>query len=244
MKNLNINKNLIIWKTLTLTSLTLLMSACGKQTVSPAAGPTNALGGFTNGTQNSSASTVSPVSPGSPSSSTGTAGTLSPTPDTLANAYDQNYSFNVTGANTYTTPDIITDNVLQVTVTSGSPGLVSGTGYLGNYSCLKMRVWAGNQSQEVYVSYGTPHPATPCGVKRSLNSASLDFRSVVTQIGHGPVRIRISDVWSDNCRTTQQYNPQMGWVGGPTYAGCAMSPLYSSYSATGQLKITVNQPQN
>jgi hypothetical protein len=195
-----------------------VLAGCGQGTTTNTTPPTTTTATST------TATTATPT--------TGTAVTTT-TASTASTTPPASYYFKLTGPNgTYTTPAVITDSILKVTVTSGAPTPINGSGGTAGYTCLQYNVTVGSDTQQVMVSYGNPSYGSVCyGIP---NSQTLDFSSQLTSGTHS-LTATISAPLYDNCRLYGGYYFY--------YGGCSMTAVYSTHSVSGVVQVHMNGTQ-
>ncbi len=201
---------------------------------------------FAQGCGKSSADSTTTASTGATFVGSGTSITPTPSSTTTSStnpAYT--YSFTETGIGgtsaTYTTPAILTDTVLQVTVTAASAGALSlATGYsnfTANYGCISYNVTVLGQTMTTNIL--SPNPGYDENCPEAASSQMLDFSSRLTP-GHGAVTVEISNPAYDfYCQMWESgypgiYNPY-------TYNDyCPLRAVYKTHTVAGSLSIAVD----
>ncbi len=157
-------------------------------------------------------------------------------------SYTITSSFKIAGpkassGSSYTRSGISTDNVLRVTVTGGQPTTIASGSYTAQYSCMRVTVTVGSDTQEAFVTNTGSDGTGSCAGAKS--SETLDFSGSLTP-GHGSVSVKVSEAQYDNCSNQWPwYNIAM--------SGCALHDVYTygtsaSHYVQGRLSVEVNSP--
>jgi hypothetical protein len=130
--------------------------------------------------------------------------------------------------------DIGTDNLLRVSVSATSPGLITETGYQIPFYCAKFSVKVGDTTQTAFVSTVGDSPTGVCA--GATSSPILKFDSLA-KAGHGNFTVTITPTLYDNCNQTFDTWYQMGtfWR-----AGCTLNTIYNTHLISGTAIVYVN----
>ncbi len=152
------------------------------------------------------------------------------------------YTFSLTGPGgnheTYTTPSITTDSILNVRVTAGPAGQLSAAGvsysnFSSTYNCISYTVGAiGMTADTGALNVGYQYSAL---CPNAQNSATMDFSGRLTP-GHNSVQVQVSSARYDfYCNLLMQ-----GWIYGTYQMFCPLHTVYKNHTITGSLSIQVN----
>ena len=172
------------------------------------------------------------------------------------NTYSISTSFKIAGpgassGSSYTRSGISTDSLLKVTVSGGQPTTIAAGGMTAQYSCMRVTVTVGSDTQEAFVTNTGSAGTGTC--QGAVASQTLDFSHTLTP-GHGTVSVKVSEAQYDNC--SNQYSELCSWGNMYCYypysfniaaSGCALHNVYSvngaaSHYVQGKLTIQVNTP--